>query len=97
MKRGEYKIIRTDGTEELVGARPTIAAVERAIGADTLTTVTLQRNPERIVMFVDDIGISKGLPVNAKATELYHGVCRPGNTHQIRGDVAIVNDEDFGE
>lgn len=34
-------------------------------------------------------------PVNAKATELYHAVCKPGTTHQIVGDVAIVNDEDF--
>ena len=31
-------------------------------------------------------------PVNAKATALYHSVCRPGTTHQIVGDVAIVID-----
>lgn len=31
-------------------------------------------------------------PVNATATALYHGVCRPGTTHQIVGDVAIVVD-----
>lgn len=46
-------------------------------------------------MFVDDAGHAKGLPVNAKATELYHANCRPGTTHEIRGDVCIVLDEDF--
>lgn len=35
-------------------------------------------------------------PVNEKATTLYHGVCRPGTTHQIVGDVAIVVDAEFG-
>lgn len=34
-------------------------------------------------------------PVNEEATKLYHGVCIPGTTHQIVGDVAIVKDEDF--
>lgn len=34
-------------------------------------------------------------PFNPEATKLYHGVCRPGTTHQIVGDVAIVLDEDF--
>jgi hypothetical protein len=34
-------------------------------------------------------------PVNAKATALYHAICRPGTTHQIVGDVALAHDEDF--
>jgi hypothetical protein len=34
-------------------------------------------------------------PVNAIATTLYLATCRPGVTHQIVGDVAIMNDEDF--
>ena len=34
-------------------------------------------------------------PLNTAATALYHGVCRPGATHQIVGDVAIVWDRDF--
>ncbi len=33
--------------------------------------------------------------VNAKATQLYLSVCVPGTTHQIVGDVAIVNDIDM--
>ena len=35
-------------------------------------------------------------PINAKATALYHSVCRPGTTHQIVGDVAIVVDAEVG-
>ena len=31
----------------------------------------------------------------ADATALYHGVCHPGTTHQIVGDVAIVHEKDF--
>jgi hypothetical protein len=34
-------------------------------------------------------------PVNVEATRMYHANCRPGTTHQIVGDVAIVPDEDF--
>jgi len=34
-------------------------------------------------------------PVNPEATKLYHSICRPGTTHEIVGDVAIVRDEDF--
>lgn len=33
-------------------------------------------------------------PVNEKATKLYHKVCKPGTTHQIVGDVAIVVDRE---
>lgn len=36
-------------------------------------------------------------PVNAEATKLYHAICQPGTTHAIVGDVAIVNDADFGD
>ena len=34
-------------------------------------------------------------PINQRATELYHAICKPGTTHQIVGDVAICHDEDF--
>jgi hypothetical protein len=33
-------------------------------------------------------------PVNPRATELYLALCRPGETHQIVGDVAILHDRD---
>jgi len=34
-------------------------------------------------------------PVNDKATELYHSICKPSATHQIAGDVAVAWDKDF--
>jgi hypothetical protein len=33
-------------------------------------------------------------PINQRATELYHEICKPGTTHQIVGDVAIMHDGD---
>lgn len=86
------RIIRTSGTEETIEGRATIAAVEKAIGASILDTVNLR---DGRVMLVDDNGISKNLPVNQVATGLYHSVCRRGTTHQIRGDVAVVYDNEF--
>ncbi len=96
VKRGEYKIIRADGTEEIISQRPTLSAVHKAIGCDCCDTVILTRgSDEPIVMMVDDTGMIDGKPVNPKATELYHSVSRPGNPYSIHGDVVIVNDGDF--
>jgi hypothetical protein len=65
-------------------------------GRDTIDTVTLRHMGSPMhVMLVDDIGAAKKLPVNVEATRLYHLNCRPGTTHEIRGDVVIVPDEDF--
>lgn len=64
----------------------------RMIGADIIDTVNLR---DGRVMLVDDDGHQKFLPVNERATELYHSVCKPGTTHKIVGDVAICLDEDF--
>jgi hypothetical protein len=65
----------------------------------------------RVVMIVDDHGyetetietpnkielrpIRPLKPVNGEATKLYHAVCQAGTTHEIVGDVALVNDSDF--
>ncbi|MBB1630273.1 hypothetical protein [Cupriavidus sp. UME77] len=88
------KVILADGAEvELDGPRTTQQICNR-IGADTLDVVLLK--DRRHVMLVDDLGHPKGLPVNAKATQLYWDVCVPGTTHQIRGAVVIVPDGDFG-
>ena len=87
-----FTIIRTGGAQEIKVERASIAAIEQLIGADCLDTVNLR---DGRVLLVDDNGIAKGLPVNKTATELYHGVCRPGTTHEIRGDVAVVHDNDF--
>ncbi len=108
MKRGEFKVIRTDGTEETFAIKPTGKLIRAAIGAETSIrfTWTLDGRAETI-MSVDDIGtgfVGTGLSrkrvgptkqVNEKATALYWSVCKPGTTHQIHGDVAICNDEDF--
>jgi len=95
MKRGQYKIIAVDGTETIINKRPTTAAIRLAIGADGLDTVTLSHSPPILVMFVDDTGAINGKAANATATALYLELCSPGTTHQICGDVAIVNDADF--
>lgn len=103
MKPGQYKIIRVDGTEQIIERKPTIAAINGWLGCDTLDTVMIGKNPANgppeTVMFVDDIGAgfegSTPKPINPKATALYHSICRPGTTASIHGDVAIVNDMDF--
>lgn len=82
-------IIRTDGTEERL--RMPFEKIETAINARGMDTVNLR---DGRIMLVDDMGhvLEPRPPVNLKATKLYHGVCRPGTTHQIVGDVAIVVD-----
>ena len=95
MKRGQYKIITVDGTETIVDKRPTIEAIALAIGASGLDTVPLSHSSPILVMFVDDTGAIDGKAPNQTATALYLAKCKPGTTHQICGDVAIVNDADF--
>jgi hypothetical protein len=94
-----FTIIHTDGTEEVHGERPTIAIVLAAIGAPALDTVMIGRANTPLddqIMLVDDTGALRDLPVNAKATALYHAVCKPGNPHQIHGDVVVTYDRYFG-
>lgn len=86
------KIIRVGGAEEAIDGAPRTAAIRSRINAECLDTVNLR---DGRVMLVDDNGVSKKLPVNAAATGLYHAVCKPGTTHQIRGDVAVVYHDDF--
>jgi len=88
------KLIKTDGTEILLEGLHSTAEIAKLIGADQgMDTVRLDAG---MVMFLDDIGHAKGLAINPKATALYLARCRPGTTHTIRGDVAIVPDRDFG-
>lgn len=96
--RGQWKVARIDGTIEVNVGKPTIAAVQQAIGATCLDTVNLREagRPTGVVMFVDDNGVAKRRVPNEAATEIYLAQCHPGTTHQIRGDVALVNDADFG-
>lgn len=92
------KLIRVDGTEtELVGPHA-MNDLLQLIGAETFDTVAMRHMGAPLhIMLVDDEGFLKGLPVNVKATELYHANCKPGATHQINGDVVVVPDGDFAE
>jgi hypothetical protein len=90
------RVIRVDGTEEPLDTPQTIAQINKLIGANGLDTVNLRHlGAPRQVMFVDDTGMIDGKPVNPKATALYHANCRPGTTHPVCGDVAIVFDQDY--
>jgi hypothetical protein len=55
IKRGEYKIIRVDGTEVLHEEKPVMGRILKDIGADLFDTVILDRK-EMVVMLVDDTG-----------------------------------------
>lgn len=90
------RLLRANGTaKDITEPRP-IAELRTLISADTIDSVQLRHmgNPLHL-MLVDDRGHEKGLPVNEEATRLYLANCYPGTTHQIRGDVVIVPDEDF--
>lgn len=87
------KLIRVDGTQQDLVGPHAIDDVRKLIGADTLDTVRLK--DRTTVMLIDDEGHDKDLPVNVEATRLYHEVCVPGTTHEIRGDVVIVPDADY--
>ncbi len=99
VKRGEYLIIRVDGTEELIREKPTLEALHRAIGCDCIDAVNLDRKiPAEIVMIVDDTGMIDRKPVNARATQLAQAAYAAAgrySPYSIHGDVAIVNDRDF--
>lgn len=107
----QVHVIRTDGREEdhaVPNGSGALPAIYRLIGCDTIDTVNLR---DGRVMLVDDNGwdtrfeerpyggamipVRPRKPINAKATTLYHGVCVPGTTHQIVGDVAIAWDREF--
>jgi len=89
MERGQYKVIRVDGTETLHHGKVSIAEIQSLIGCDGLDTVTIDRK-RQTVMFVDDTGMIDGKPVNPEATELYRRICKPGTVWAIHGDVVIV-------
>jgi hypothetical protein len=93
-----FTILRTDGTEATHQERPTMAICLAAIGAEVPDTVSIGRAntpPDDQIMLVDDAGVLKGLPVNPKASELYHRVCKPGTIWKIHGDVVLTYDRYF--
>ena len=93
LRAGMRCVIKHDGTEVQLPKPLAMDTIETLIGAHGIGTVNLRRHG--LVMIVDDMGAHRETPLNAKATALYHAICRPGTTWPIRGDVAIVPDEDF--
>lgn len=105
------EILRTDGSREhhYVNRHIAIEWSRGTIGAEVLDTVNLRDG--RVMLVDDDgyeakaVEVSPGhtelrpvrarKPVNAEATKLYHRICKPGTTHQIVGDVALVIDEEI--
>ncbi len=104
-------ILKVDGTSATISTNKTAAikAIERAIGATCLDTVNLRDGRVMFVddagYEIEPVQHGPGVlelkctkarkPVNQKATQLYWSICKPGTTHRIVGDVAIVNDADF--
>ena len=104
-------IIRTDGRKETheVGKHILLPWIKRMIGAEVTDHVNLKDG--RVMIGDDNgyeteiVEKSTGLfelrpirarkPVNAEATKIYHGICKPGTTHRIVGDVAIAWNKDF--
>jgi hypothetical protein len=94
IKRGEYKVIRTDGAEIMHFERPHMRTILKDIGAEIADVVILDSRTHQ-VMFADEEGELNGRPVNEKATALYRSVCKPDSAGQIHGDAVMVNDLDF--
>lgn len=91
----DVEIIRADGAREQhrVAKGILMEWIRRMIAApQALDTVNLR---DGRVMLVDDTGMIDGRSTNPEATKLYHGLCRPGVTHPICGDVAITLDSNF--
>jgi len=106
----KVQVIKTDGATSVheITRSTAVREIQKLIGCDCCDTVNLR---DGRVMFVDDRGhesraetrgnvttlvpVRPRKPVNPEATRLYHAICKPGTTHQIVGDVAIVLDEDF--
>lgn len=88
------RVIRANGTEESIPNPVTIMEAMALINADCVDVVNLL---DGWTMIVDDAGAAKNLTPNKTATALYHFVCKPGTTWEIRGDVVIVLDAEFGD
>jgi|SRR5688572_18646771 len=97
MKTRRITVIRVNGTveEHNVPADSIFSEVERLINAQCLDHVTFSDK----VLWVDDIGIAKNLPVNPEASKMYQSKCRPEvrSTCFLYGDAAITYESDFPE
>lgn len=91
------RIIKVDGSVVDLPGKQTMDQIRVAIGARAgLDVVRLSHLGYPLqIMLVDDMGHPDGKPNNPGATRLYRLNAKPGTTHWIAGDVAIVLDEDF--
>ena len=84
-------LVTTDGRLDLL-TRPVDHAVARRLlndaTLDTASVTTAHSAPGELMMYVDDNGHAKELPVNPTATALY------GTGWPIRGDVVICHNHD---
>ena len=92
------KLIRADGSSRDLAHALSIADIKELISAEALDIVRLRHWGERPrVMFVDDIGHVKDLPINVKTARLYWANCIPGTTPVIVGDAVVVPHDDFAQ
>ena len=89
LSKGEYNFICADGTETVHQGKAISTEIRHLIGCDALDTARVGPRRE-LTMLVDGTGMLDGKPVNAKATALYHAVCKPQTVWAIHGDVVIV-------
>ena len=95
IRQGEYRIIRTDGTEILIEEKPNMDSILKAIGDECADTVCLDKQTRTQIMVVDDTGMVDGKPVNSKATELYHSVCKREPCTRFTATWPFCNDLDL--
>lgn len=89
----EVTLIKVNGDESAHHLEKlSIKKLSEIAGCSCFDTVNLR---DGRIMMVDDTGYIDGKPINKKATELYHSVCRPGTTQPICGDVVICWDKDW--
>ena len=88
-ERGQYLIFKVDGSDYLVDAKPTFAAIRNSIGADHIDTVSLtwsSGDVPDLVMVFDNTGMIDN-PLNERATAVAHA--------DIYGNAAIVHNADL--
>jgi len=88
-ERGQYLILKVDGSNYLVDAKPTFAAIKNSIGADHIGMVILIWSsghvPDLVIMF-DNTGLIDK-PLNEGAAAVTHT--------DIYGNAAIVHNADL--
>jgi len=90
-KQGQYQIVQVDGTVIIISEKPAFPAIHKWLKCDGTDSIDLKDGQ---VMIVDEYGKLNELPVTKKATALVSQ--HFSGEHLIYGDMAIVNDRDFG-